>query len=169
MTPIEKLSLTRLQGEKFAARHEELLAKMHADSRVMTTLGGIRSREDHREYMIENIEHWEKHGFGKWVFFDSENQFISRGGLLCVTIEGSDEVELNYSVAADFWGRGYATEMAVGILSVGFEELALTSIVAFTLETNVPSQRVMQKVGMSFERNFTWKDWPHVLYRICRE
>ena len=60
MTHIERLSLTRLHGEKFVARHEELLAEMHADSRVMATLGGIRSREDHREYMIENIEHWER-------------------------------------------------------------------------------------------------------------
>ena len=85
--------------------------------------------------------------------------------MLYFDLFGDSEVELNYSVVADCWGQGYATEMARKILEVGFAHLDVGSIVAFTLATNKASQRVMQKVGMTFERNFINDNKKQVFYR----
>jgi RimJ/RimL family protein N-acetyltransferase len=56
--------------------------------------------------------------------------------------------------------------MAKAILTVGFEHLGLSTVVAFTLPTNRASRRVMEQVGCTFERNIVHAGLPHVLYRI---
>ena len=104
-----------------------------------------------------------------WAFRSQANgRFVARGGLRQVDVEGALEVELAYAVMSDSWGQGLATEMAQAILGIGFEHLALSNVVGFTLVSNRASQRVLEKAGFSFERNVVHADLPHVLYRIAR-
>jgi RimJ/RimL family protein N-acetyltransferase len=49
--------------------------------------------------------------------------------------------------AADYWGRGYATEGARAALRFGFDTLQLREIVATTVPRNVRSRRVMEKLA----------------------
>jgi ribosomal-protein-alanine N-acetyltransferase len=101
------------------------------------------------------------------VFRDIENGwFVRRAGLRNTRVGGNDEVELAYALAAEYWDRGLATEMAQAILKLAFERLGLTNVVCFTLPTNRASRRVMEKVGFDYEREVTHVGSPHVLYRI---
>ena len=81
------------------------------------------------------------------------------------SIEGREEVELGYRVAAARWGQGISTEMAEALVGVAREPLGLEEIVAFTLPYNVASRRVMEKVGFRYERDIEWAALAHVLYR----
>ncbi len=56
--------------------------------------------------------------------------------------------EIGWRIAPDLWGQGLAPEGAKACLEYGFETLKLREIVAYTAKTNVPSQRVMEKIGM---------------------
>ena len=168
MDSVDEFTTRRLQARRIGAEHEELLRVMHADERVMAPHGGVRSTEENRRYMERNFEHWKEHEFGIWAFFDGTDRFIGRGGLLSTDIGGADEVELNYSVVADCWRQGFATEMAKGSLRIAFQALELITVVAFTRTTNTSSRRVMEKVGMAFERDIIHADVPHVLYRLQR-
>jgi ribosomal-protein-alanine N-acetyltransferase len=133
----------------------------------MATLGGLRSEDETRRFLRDNLAHWDRYGYGLWTFRDKgAGEFIGRGGLRNVNVGGNDEVELAYALRAEYWGRGLATEMAAAILAVGFERLALTDVVAFTLPTNRASRRVMEKAGFGFERAIVHAGLPHVLYRI---
>jgi len=86
-------------------------------------------------------------------------------------------VEIGWRLAADFWGRGLATEAARAALAFGFESLGLTEIVSFTVPANLRSRRVMEKLGMSHDPSCDF-DHPllpaghrlrrHVFYRIVR-
>jgi ribosomal-protein-alanine N-acetyltransferase len=67
---------------------------------------------------------------------------------------------------AERWGEGLATEVARELVRVAFDDVGLPDVVAFTLPTNVASQRVMQKAGLELERDIVWADLPHVLYRL---
>lgn len=161
----DHLIATRLRAEDF-----DELCNMHRDPRVMATLGGLRSTEQTRRFLHENLDHWERHGYGLWVFRDKvDGRFVGRGGLRKVTVGGSNEVEVAYAVMAEFWGQGVATEMAVASLQIGFTQLGMRDIVAFTLPTNHASRRVMEKVGFRYERDIIHVGLPHVLYRIRRE
>lgn len=47
------------------------------------------------------------------------------------------------------WGHGYATEAALAALRYGFDTLGLPEILAITTVTNVRSQAVMRRIGMT--------------------
>lgn len=142
---------------------------MHRDATVMATLGGPRSEERTRQFLRTNLGHWDDHGFGLWVFRAAPKQtFVGRGGLRHVRIGGQDEVELAYALMPQFWGCGLATEMARALLRIGFEQLALAQLVAFTITTHQASRRVMEKAGFTFERELLHAGLPHVVYRITR-
>lgn len=84
-------------------------------------------------------------------------------------------VEVGWRLAADHWGRGYATEAGRAALRFGFEQLGLEEIVSFTVSANERSRRVMNRIGM-VHRPVDDFDMPatserlrrHVLYRITR-
>lgn len=59
--------------------------------------------------------------------------------------------ELSYWVGHEYWGHGYATEAASRLLAFGFDLLKLDRIFATTLGCNVPSKRVLEKIGLHHE------------------
>jgi ribosomal-protein-alanine N-acetyltransferase len=113
-----------------------------------------RSREEAREEL-----EWHMNGhpkfpeFGLWATIHKETgKFIGRCGLLPCTIEGQNEVEVAYTIAREYWGRGLATEAAQGILNYGFEKLNLSRLISLPVPQNIASQKVAEKIGMSFEK-----------------
>jgi RimJ/RimL family protein N-acetyltransferase len=56
--------------------------------------------------------------------------------------------EIGWRLASALWGRGLATEGARAVLRLGFDTLGLEEIVSFTVPDNVPSRRVMERLGM---------------------
>ncbi|PTT98498.1 GNAT family N-acetyltransferase, partial [Pseudomonas sp. HMWF031] len=87
-------------------------------------------------------------------------------------------IEIGWRLAREHWGLGYASEAAWTALRCGFDRLALNEVVSFTADSNLPSQKVMQAIGMQhdpaddFEHPRLAVDHPlrhHVLYRITRE
>jgi [ribosomal protein S5]-alanine N-acetyltransferase len=163
---IEALPAGRLIGERMRDVHREDLCRMHRDSRVMATLGGLRSAAETREAHRRDLDHWDRYGYGIWVFRDlRDGRFAGRAGLRHVLVEGVPEVELAYAFMPEFWGRGLATETARAILGLAFGRLALEGLVGFTLPTNLASRRVMEKAGFRFDRDVVHADLPHLLYR----
>lgn len=72
---------------------------------------------------------------------------------------------------------GYASEAAWAVLRCAFDRLALDQVVSFTSEPNLPSQKVMQAIGMQRDLDGDFEHpklveghplRPHVLYRISR-
>jgi RimJ/RimL family protein N-acetyltransferase len=61
------------------------------------------------------------------------------------------EGSIGYSLARAAWGQGYATELAAGLLRLGFETLGLHRIHAIAEPENAASARVLEKVGMQRE------------------
>lgn len=90
-------------------------------------------------------------------------------------IPGAPRVEIGWQFAERFWGQGLAPEAARAWLDAGWQSFDLPEIVAFTAATNLPSQRVMEKIGMTRNpaNDFQHPNLPqghplrsHVVYRI---
>jgi len=62
----------------------------------------------------------------------------------------TDEIEVGYLLDKGHWGRGLATEAARESVRFGFEDLGIETIVGVVHPENVASQRVLEKVGLSF-------------------
>jgi RimJ/RimL family protein N-acetyltransferase len=167
MTGIDRLETERLVGERLREEHFTHYRAMDTDPDVMATLGGVRSENETWESLHSGLDHWERHGFGPWVFRGrATGEKVGSGTLRHVEIEGRPEVEVGYRVAAAWWGRGIATEMASALVGVARDRLGLAEIVAFTLPDNLASRRVMEKVGFTYERDIEWAKLRHVLYRL---
>jgi RimJ/RimL family protein N-acetyltransferase len=82
-----------------------------------------------------------------------------------IDVEGTDEVELGYGLHTEYWGQGLATELARELLRLGTTELGLTTMVAITTRANVRSQRVLEKTGLVYERDFEHDGTPVMLFR----
>jgi RimJ/RimL family protein N-acetyltransferase len=136
--------------------------------RVAETLGGPQPREQWESYLRKDIAHWEVHDFGAWHAFErSTDQLVGRIGSHITLVEGVVEVELAWAVHPDHWGQGYAPELAAPARDLVFSR-GVKSVVAFTLPDNTASRRVMEKLGMTYERDTVHADLPHVLYRSTR-
>jgi ribosomal-protein-alanine N-acetyltransferase len=161
-----ELATDRLNAERLRLDHVEELVDMHRDERVMATLGGPRSIADTERFVQTNLEHWRRTGSGLWIFRRStDGAFVGRAGLRRVHVGGADEVEIAYALKSEMWGCGFATEISRKLVIVGFSDLQLSTLVAFTLPDNRASIRVMEKAGLRFERAILHRDKPHVLYR----
>ena len=107
------------------------------------------SRDKVEKLISARLKHWEEHGFGWWgVEPRSKKQLIGWSGLLF--LPETEEIEVGYLLDKAFWGKGLATEAAQVCLQYGFEKVEAESIIAIVHPENVASQRVIEKLGMSF-------------------
>ncbi len=163
---LEKTETKHLSGRRVRPADLDENVRLHADPRVVETLGS-RNAQEVQELLYSHDNHWSTFGFGPWMWFSkSDGRFVGRAGLKRAVVGGRDEIEVGYVLVPEYWGRGLATEIALASIDIAFNQLRLPEIIAFTLPTNHRSRRVMEKCGFKFEREFVWKDWPHVLYRL---
>lgn len=69
-------------------------------------------------------------------------------------LQDIDVVDLGYRFAQKYWRKGIATEACTAALKFGFQELELETIHAYILPANIGSQKVLEKLGFSFVREF---------------
>jgi ribosomal-protein-alanine N-acetyltransferase len=167
---LEAITTERLRGERLGPSHVDRLLALFGDPRVGATMGGTWSREIAAQHAAAVDEHWRRHGYGHWMWFERDSgEPIGRGGLAHTEFDGQPEVEVAWATMADRWGEGFATELGRAAVDVAFGTLELPDLVAFTLPANAPSRRVMEKLGFSFEKVAPYKVFgDHVLYRLTR-
>lgn len=146
----------------------DAFASMNADARVMRFMPSLLTREQSDAYAARISDHF---------VVDLDGEFIGVTGLSRPTFEAhfTPCVEISWRFRADFHNRGYATEAALAVLGHGFDALGIYEIVSFTVPHNLPSRRVMDKLGMRLDGEFDHPRLPdghelrrHVLYRIKR-
>lgn len=82
--------------------------------------------------------------------------------------------EVGYVIAADRWGRGYATEAAAAVVQFGFNTLGLDRISATCRPGNTASARVLAKMGMVLQARLPahklirGQREDSLLYSLCR-
>ena len=130
-----------------------------------------RTREEAREELEWHMNgHPMNSELGLWATIHKESgNFIGRCGLLPWTIEGQQEVEVAYTIARRFWGQGFGTEAAQAILHYGFEKQKLARLICLIDPDNIASQRVAEKIGMTFEKRVDLGDEPpFFIYSVNR-
>lgn len=166
---IEQVQTDRMILERLRLEHAAEQLRLLLDPRVSTTLWPRRQLPTEAEVLDglrSKVDHWDRHGFGIWTARDRETgEMVGRGGLQYTYTAGLNDVEAGWAVVPERWGQGLATELAHACVEVGFEQLDLLEIVAFTLPDNMASRRVMEKAGFTYARDIVHAGLPHVLYR----
>ena len=162
------LTTARMRAERIGPAHRDGLIALLGDARVGATLGGVLAPAAVDEQIARMGGDWERNGFGWYAWLDrASGELVARGGIQPVTVDGRAEVELGWAVMPQRWGRGLATELGAACAAVAFDQLELPDVVAFTLPHNTGSRRVMEKLGMTYEKTVDYKVYgPHVVYRL---
>ncbi|MFJ6754488.1 GNAT family N-acetyltransferase [Streptomyces sp. NPDC091273] len=153
-------------------------AAMNADPEVREHLGDLLTREQSDASVARFQAAFDQRGYGWWaVEVQATGEFIGFAGLDQVD-DGLPftGVEIGWRLARSAWGKGYASEAALTVLAYGFDTLELPEILAVTTATNVRSQAVMRRIGMTRNPADDFDDptapegplRSNVLYRIAR-
>ena len=143
----------RLLLRKITLDDKEELFKLHSNSDVQKYTGEplVESLEEMEQAIQTRINDYEKYGYGRWAtFLKNGMQFIGWAGL--AYLPEFDEIDLGYRFSPQYWGMGFATEASQAILTYGFDKLELRQIIAIAMKENKASIKVMEKVGMEFDK-----------------
>jgi len=137
--------------------------EMNRDPGVRKYFPGLLTPEESLGEMTRIEQHWDTHGFGPWALY-VRGDFAGILGLKWVSpdVPFAPAVELLYRLIPGFWGQGLATEGSLAALEFGFCELHLDTVVAFAVEANTGSRRVMEKVGMVYGSDFDHPSIPEL-------
>ena len=129
------------------------MLRLHSNNQVQKYTGEelITSLEEIQNKIKERSKEYKKYGFGRWAtFLKRDMQFVGWAGLLY--LPEFDEIDLGFRFLPEYWGLGIATEACRAILSYGFDNLKLKKIIAIAFKENKASIRVMEKIGMQFDK-----------------
>jgi ribosomal-protein-alanine N-acetyltransferase len=158
----ERLSLTPIGTADMTVLH-----RLWVDERVRRFLwdGKIVPLEQTKDIVERNIRLFEEYGYGIWGV--REHDFIELVGFAGYWhFHTPSSLELLFGVASDHWNRGIATEASHCVIRYGFEVLDFHSINASTDVSNTASVRVLEKIGMSFQRRAVTDGLDTVFYSL---
>ena len=160
----------RLSFRKFVDGDLPLLIEQRSDPEVNRYLGGPdrQNAAALATRMKFYMDCYEKFGFGMCpMIWKETGEIIGTAGIQ--PLEDTGEVEVGYSIVRDYWGRGIGTEAARGWMDYGFETAGLDRIVAVANAENTASRRIMEKLGMKYERNEVHYGEDCVFYAVSRD
>jgi RimJ/RimL family protein N-acetyltransferase len=110
------------------------------------------SLEGVRQILLSRpIRDYSVHGFGRMACIEkSSGRLVGFSGLKY--LEDLREVDVGYRFLPDCWGKGYATESAHALMQDGIDKHGITRIIGLVQPENAASVRVLNKLGLTFER-----------------
>ncbi len=115
----------------------------------------LRTPADARQYIINGpAATYAQHGLGVFLV-ELRTTSVPVGICGLIKRDWLDDVDIGYSFLERFWSQGYAYESASAVLRYGREVLALPRIVAITSPRNASSIRLLEKLGLRFDRMMT--------------
>ena len=178
-----ELTTERLLLRAWREDDREPFARTSADPEVMRWFPATMDKERSDAFVDRLIAIHDEFGFTAWAVEVRRSErgaspFVGFVGLMPTSFDppfahADPCIEIGWRLARQWWGIGLATEAAGAALRWGLDEAGLPEIVSLTVPANLPSQAVMQRIGMRYDGVFEHPrgigQWwgPHVLYRAA--
>jgi len=113
---------------------------------------GVRTLSDAEKYLEAGpIASYARNGFGLWrVSLKESDESLGMCGL--IKRDGLDDVDIGYAFLPRFWSKGYAVEAALACKEYARDVVKLKRLVAIVDPANQGSIRVLEKIGMQYEK-----------------
>ena len=151
------LSTHRLQIREFNLDDAPFILRLLNEPSFLHFIGdrGVRDIEAARQYISNGpLASYQQFGFGLYlVYRDTDGVPLGMCGLL--KREYLPDVDIGFAFLPEFWNKGYAFEAASAVMNYGKDVLKITRIVAITNKDNEASAKLLEKLGLRFERMIT--------------
>lgn len=148
------LQTERLIIRQLATTDAEFILTLLNEPSFLHHIGdkNVRTLDDARNYISTGpIASYERHGFGQFLVELKESRTpIGISGLM--KRDELPDVDIGFALLPQFWGKGYAFEAATALMKYGCNELKLKRIVAIVNPDNDASIKLLERLGMKFER-----------------
>lgn len=163
-----RLETERLILTEWCVEDAEVLFELNSDTEVIKYTGDPGFKDvNEAKVLIDNYDQYKRYKMGRLAaIVKRTGKMIGWCGLKYD--EEDDFVDLGFRFLQAEWNKGYATEASKAVLMHGFNELHLEKIIAHAMVENIASQRVMQKLGMSFIEEGMYKGVLVVQYQMIR-
>lgn len=112
----------------------------------------VRNNEDAIRYIQTGpMASYERFGFGLYLV-ELKETGVSIGICGLLKRDSLPDVDIGFAFLPSYWSRGYALESAAAVMTYGREARGLRRIVAITSPDNDASIRLLEKIGLRFER-----------------
>ncbi|MEO6920305.1 MAG: GNAT family N-acetyltransferase [Collimonas sp.] len=119
---------------------------------------GIRTVEAARAALLSGpVAAQERDGFSFYMT-ELKNGTLPIGICGLIKRETLEDVDIGYAFMPEFWGKGYALEAASAVLEYANRVCGLQRVVAITSPDNHQSIRLLEKMGLKFEKTLKLKD-----------
>ncbi|MFC0273475.1 GNAT family N-acetyltransferase [Metabacillus herbersteinensis] len=137
--------------------------KLYLNEKVRRYLGGIREESS----IVTVLDEMHNSSEDSWYWVAREKRTDDFIGLVSLDPhhEGVD-IEVSYQFLPNWWGAGYATEIVQVIINYALNELNLSKLVAETQTANMPSCKLLERLGMNLEKTITRFGAEQVIYSI---
>jgi RimJ/RimL family protein N-acetyltransferase len=138
-----------MEAERDAAFILELLN----DPSFIANIGDrrVRTQDDAREYIRKGpLASYDQFGFGLWLVELRDGVPIGMCGLLKRNV--LEDVDIGFAYLPAYRSQGYGHEAARAVLDHARDVLGVPRVVAIVNENNVASARLLEKLGMEFEK-----------------
>ncbi len=148
------LETKRLLLRQFTQEDADFIFELLNEPSWIQNIGdrNIRTLDDARAYIARGpAASYEKNGFGLYlVLLKETGESIGMCGL--IRREGLEDVDIGYALLPRFWSKGYAAEAAQGVKDYAKDMVGLKRIVAIVDPANQGSIRVLEKIGLHYEK-----------------
>ncbi|MGE8203679.1 GNAT family N-acetyltransferase [Heyndrickxia sp. NPDC080065] len=141
----------RLLFRDFELKDLPEFKRMNEDSEVMRYFPKTLSHEETESFFHAIVDEWKAYGYGLFAVERKDNgEFIGFIGFHRATFEADFTpcIEIGWRLKKEAWGHGFATEGAKACLKYAETAYDFKNIYSFTAKINMPSERVMQKIGL---------------------
>ena len=133
------------------------LHQVNSTPEVMEYIGPVESSvEKTRQYLQKGpLADYQKHGFGRHACLDkTSGEIIGFCGIKYV--EQLGDVDIGYRFLPQYWGKGLATQTSQIIMDYAKHTLGLKRIIGLALPGNAGSIRVLEKLGLTYEKDIEY-------------
>ena len=149
-----RLETARLILRELSTDDAEFILRLLNEPSFVRFIGDkkVRTLDDARQYILTGpIASYQQHGFGLYlVELKFNSQPIGMCGLL--KRDTLPDVDIGFAFVPESWFQGYAIESAQAVFNYAKDVLKLPRIVAITNKDNHASGRLLEKLGLRYER-----------------
>ena len=156
--PVQVLATDRLHLRRLSLEDASFILGLLNEPSYLHFIGdkGVRTIRDARDYILKGpIANYEQFGFGLYLT-ELKDSRVPIG--ICGLLKRDNllDVDIGFAFLPQFWSQGYALEAASAVLTYGRDALGLSRIVAIVSPDNERSIKVLNKLGLRFERMARW-------------
>jgi len=144
------LETTRLRLHEITVADAPFYVKLFNSEGWIKYIGdrGVHTISDAEAYIKKNyLPSYEKHGYGSYtVQLKETNETIGACGLY--KRDNLDHPDIGFAFLGEYLGKGYGYEAASAVMEYAQTTLGIQKVLGFTLEDNVASIMLLEKLGL---------------------